>query len=183
MNLNRNGTPGKLEDNIDMRNCLFFLLLFTQCTHAPLYELKVEQGFGSGIYEAGKAVSISPQLDGALRFVAWEGATEVLPQPLLAAQAFDMPAKDISLSAYGLPMGQSSFKYEILPIFKQNCALNGCHLDSNRLTNFTDYASVTVSFSKIQQYLLSGFMPLNRVIAAADKNAILSWIDSGMPNN
>jgi hypothetical protein len=166
-----------------MRNCLFLLLLFTQCTHAPLYELKVEQGFGSGIYEVGTAVSIAPQLDGALRFVAWEGAAEVLQQPLLAAQVFNMPAKDLSLLAYGLPIGQFSFKYEILPIFRQNCALNGCHLDSNRLTNFTDYASVTVSFSKIQQYLNSGFMPLNRVIAAADKNAILSWIESGMPNN
>ncbi len=159
------------------------MLLCVQCTHVPLYELKVEQGSGSAMYEAGSVVSIAPQLDGALRFVAWEGATEVLQQPLLAAQVFNMPAKDVFLSAYRLPNGQFSFKYEILPIFKQNCALNGCHLDSNRLTNFTDYASAIVSFTKIQQYLISGFMPLNRVIAAADKKAILSWIESGMPNN
>lgn len=153
------------------------------CTHEPVYRLTVENGSGSGRYEAGTRVPVSANAAPGLQPVAWEGDTAYLTLSGPFGGEVVMPPADVYLRPYMLSEGEVSFRYAVFPVIQTNCNFDGCHLNSGKLTNFTGYAAVESAWSKIEQYLLIGFMPLNREISTANKQTILTWIAQGRKNN
>ena len=164
---------------------LFFACAFLLVTCKPesLYELSVTQGTGSGRYPAEARVSIVADVPAAHRFVAWEGDSMLLERTIQTPSFLIMPARNAAVSAYTLPTGVVSFRHEVLPIIRLRCLGSDCHINSTRLTNFTDVAAVAGVYSKIEEYLSIGFMPLNRVMPDVEKQAMLTWIAQGRRDN
>lgn len=162
---------------------LLALGLITGCEHLPLYSLQVQGGSGSGMYEAGQTVEIAAQASPGWRFLAWEGYIEALQHSGQANQILFMPARNLELRAYTLPDTMRSFRYEVFPVIRQYCALSGCHLNSNRQSNFISYEEVAQSAALMERNLNIGFMPLNSEMPAEAKQLILDWIAQGAQNN
>jgi hypothetical protein len=70
--------------------------------------------------------------------------------------------------------GTKSFKNDVLPILNSSC--NGCH-------SYNTYQSVSSVASSIRSDVANGSMPKNSTLSNSQKDAILCWIDNGMPNN
>jgi hypothetical protein len=70
--------------------------------------------------------------------------------------------------------GTKSFKNDVLPILNSSC--NSCH-------SYSTYQSVTSVASTIRSDVANGSMPQNSALSNSQKDAILCWIDNGMPNN
>lgn len=149
----------------------------------PDYYLTVENGTGSGWYNSGDLVPVSATTPGTQRFLAWEGDTTYLQEPGAPNTYFEMPDEDGAIQAYHLPSGIVSFKYEVFPILKQYCALEGCHKNSIKQANFDDYSSIVVVSSKIESFVMSDIMPLNGPLPAALKQPLLDWISQGSQHN
>lgn len=160
-----------------------FITVLASCTHPPLYKLEVENGTGSGYYEAGQVVNIAALGSADKRFVSWDGDLLFLHDPKASETYITMPDRNTEVSAYLLPTGQASFRFEVYPIIRLYCVLSGCHLDSYRHANFLNYWEVANSRSKMESYLKNGFMPLNSTMPEQDKNLILLWIEQGAKNN
>lgn len=75
-----------------------------------------------------------------------------------------------------------SFSNTVKPILDHNCNYIGCH-DDQVITALNSYQVVHDGAAQIKLSILTGKMPKNRTISAADKNAIFCWIDNGAKNN
>ena len=78
-----------------------------------------------------------------------------------------------------------TFVTDVNPIIQSFCNQPGCHANgsSNGPGPLTNYAQVFNAKSAIRSAVSSGFMPRNATLSAAQKMAIICWIDSGAPNN
>jgi hypothetical protein len=76
----------------------------------------------------------------------------------------------------------TSFAQAVLPILNNNCNLSGCH-DPNNAAILNNYQVVHNNAAQIKASIVTGRMPKGRTLAAADKAAIICWIDNGAKNN
>lgn len=78
-----------------------------------------------------------------------------------------------------------SYATDVSPLIAEYCATAGCHASgsSQGPGALTTYAQVYSARTAIRSSVASGSMPENTTLTAAQKNAILCWIDSGASNN
>lgn len=76
-----------------------------------------------------------------------------------------------------------TYSADISPIIQTSCG--GCHGagSSNGPGELTSYSRVFNARAQIRSAVSSGAMPKNGTLTAAQKNAILCWIDNGALNN
>jgi hypothetical protein len=161
-------------------------LLFLACTYdneERSFYLQVENGTGTGWYTPNTLVEVSATPAAMHRFLGWEGDTVFLLNPLIPQTECTMPYRDMAIQAYCLPKGVISFRYEVMPIIVQYCALSGCHKNSIKQANFEDHASVASHASRIEDFVIPDMMPLNGPLPAAEKQLLLTWISQGSQNN
>jgi len=81
--------------------------------------------------------------------------------------------------------GTKSFSSDVSPIIQSICANAGCHdaSSTNGVGPLTNYQQVFNARTSIHSAVSSGAMPKNTTLTAAQKGAIICWIDSGAPNN
>jgi len=81
--------------------------------------------------------------------------------------------------------GTKSFSSDVNPIIQSVCATSGCHNapSTNGPGALTNYQQVFNARADIRSAVASGIMPKNTNLSAAQKSAILCWIDSGASNN
>jgi hypothetical protein len=77
------------------------------------------------------------------------------------------------------------FTADVSPIFQSVCSQSGCHNSGsvNGPGALTNYAQINASKSNIRAAIISGAMPKNTTLTAAQKNSIICWIDAGAPDN
>ena len=77
------------------------------------------------------------------------------------------------------------FTANVFPIFQSTCAASGCHNSgsANGPGPLTSYAEINAAKVQIRAAVLSGSMPKNGSLTAAQKNSIICWIDAGAANN
>ncbi len=147
------------------------------------FYLQVEKGTGTGWYPPNTLVDVSATPAAMHRFLAWEGDTVFLREPQNPQTECIMPYRDAAIQAYCLPKDVISFRYEVMPIIVQYCALSGCHQNSIKQANFEDHASVASHASRIEDFVIPDMMPLNGPLPAAEKQLLLTWINQGSQNN
>jgi len=79
-----------------------------------------------------------------------------------------------------------SFSSDVNPIIQATCTTNsGCHGSgsNNGPGELLTYSQIFSARSSIRSAVVSGSMPKTGGLTAAQKNAIICWIDSGAPNN
>lgn len=79
-----------------------------------------------------------------------------------------------------------SFATDVKPVLQSTCNDDsGCHGAGsiNGPGPLLNYSQVFNARLSIRSAVASGAMPLNGTLTAAEKNAILCWIDSGASNN
>jgi len=78
-----------------------------------------------------------------------------------------------------------SFAADVNPLIQTYCNQAGCHNtgSGNKPGPLTNFTQVYTSRGSIRTQVLSGQMPQNTTLTAAQKNSIICWIDSGAPNN
>ena len=78
-----------------------------------------------------------------------------------------------------------TFSLDVNPLIQTFCNQPSCHTNgsSNGPGPLTNYNQVFNAKSNIRSAVLSGLMPRNTTLSAAQKNAIICWIDSGALNN
>jgi hypothetical protein len=78
-----------------------------------------------------------------------------------------------------------SFSNNVLPIFQSVCSQRDCHNSGsvNGPGPLTTYAEINAARGNIRAAVLSGFMPKNTTLTAAQKNSIICWVDAGAQNN
>jgi hypothetical protein len=76
-----------------------------------------------------------------------------------------------------------TFALDVKPLL--NAACGGCHGNgsNNGPGALTSYTEVSNAKASIRTAVVSGRMPQNSTLTAAQKNAIICWIDSGAPDN
>lgn len=67
-----------------------------------------------------------------------------------------------------------SYKADVAPIIQSYCS--GCH-------SFSTYNSLYAVRNSVSGQIESGGMPRGASLSAAQKDAIICWINSGAPNN
>lgn len=77
------------------------------------------------------------------------------------------------------------FSADVSPIFQSVCSQSGCHNSGsvNGPGPLTNYTQINAAKSNIRAAIISGAMPKNTTLTAAQKNSIICWIDAGAPNN
>jgi len=81
---------------------------------------------------------------------------------------------------------QKSFSADVSPIVQASCATNGsCHAagSSNGPGALINYSEIFNARSEIRPAVASGHMPMNGSLTAAEKAAIICWIDNGALDN
>ena len=79
-----------------------------------------------------------------------------------------------------------SYAADVSPVIQSYCAFNsGCHgsSSSHGPGTLTSYQQVYNSRGAIRTAVANGSMPQNSSLSAAQKNAIICWIDNGATNN
>jgi hypothetical protein len=79
-----------------------------------------------------------------------------------------------------------SWATDVAPIIQSSCATNtDCHAagSTNGPGQLTTYLQVTTSKGAIRAAVASGAMPKDATLTAAQKSAIVCWIDAGALNN
>jgi len=95
----------------------------------------------------------------------------------------DSPGNSTSADCTG---PAKSFANDVNPIFQSTCATSsGCHGSgsSNGPGELIGYTKIFNARADIREQVSSGRMPLVGSLTAAQKNAIICWIDNGAPNN
>ena len=80
----------------------------------------------------------------------------------------------------------TSFAVDVDPIVQSSCAASsGCHGSGSSAGPgpLLTYTQVFNARSSIRSAVSSGSMPPNGGLSVTQKNSIISWIDSGAPNN
>jgi len=79
-----------------------------------------------------------------------------------------------------------SFSTDVNPIIQSSCATNSsCHGSGsqNGPGEMLTYSEIFNARSAIRSAVISGLMPKNGSLTAAQKNSILCWIDNGALHN
>jgi len=78
-----------------------------------------------------------------------------------------------------------SFSSDVNPLIQSFCNKSGCHASgsTNGPGPLTNYSQVFSARAVIRNAVATGLMPKDATLTAAQKNAIVCWIDSGAPNN
>ncbi len=78
-----------------------------------------------------------------------------------------------------------TFSGDVLPIISSSCAAAGCHASGsfNGPGALTNYSQVAAAKSAIRSAVAAGTMPKTGSLSAAQKSAIVCWIDAGAANN
>ena len=101
---------------------------------------------------------------------------------LLAATLFSCKKNSVSTSDT-IPCDPSiSYSGKVKAVFVTNCSASGCH-DGNNMASLAEYNTAKDAAQQIRSAVSRGLMPLNGTLTAADKAAIICWIDSGTKNN
>ncbi len=79
----------------------------------------------------------------------------------------------------------ASFSTDVNPLIQTFCNQAACHNPGSTngpgpLTNYNEVFNARVA---IRGQVLAGLMPQNTTLTAAQKNAIICWIDNGAQNN
>jgi len=159
------------------------LLMDCNSDNEERFYLQVENGTGTGWYTPNNIVDVSATPVAMHRFLAWEGDTVFLREPQNTQTECIMPDQDAAIQAYCLPKDMISFRYEVIPVIVQYCALSGCHKNSIKQANFEDHASVASHASRIEDFVIPDIMPLNGPLPAVKKQILLTWISQGSQNN
>lgn len=79
----------------------------------------------------------------------------------------------------------AAFAANVLPTFQSICTNAGCHNTGsiNGPGELSTYTQIFNARSLIRAAVAAGTMPKNTTLTAAQKNAILCWVDGGAPNN
>lgn len=77
---------------------------------------------------------------------------------------------------------QISYKDKVRTVFVSNCTASGCH-DGVNYPSPGDFNVAHDAAAQIRSAVSRGIMPPYTPLPAADKAAILCWIDSGTKNN
>ncbi len=87
-----------------------------------------------------------------------------------------------TLNCTGVP---AAFAANVLPTFQSICTNVTCHNAGsiNGPGELSTYTQIFNARSLIRAAVASGAMPKNTTLTAAQKNAILCWVDGGAPNN
>ncbi|GAB2837255.1 hypothetical protein [Ferruginibacter profundus] len=75
-----------------------------------------------------------------------------------------------------------SYSAKVKPVFVSNCTASGCH-DGVNSASLAEYTTARDAAQQIRSAVSRGLMPMYSTLSAADKAAILCWIDSGTKNN
>jgi len=78
-----------------------------------------------------------------------------------------------------------SFSTKVNPIIQANCTNAGCHdaTSSNGPGALITYQRIFDNRAAIRSAVQSGLMPKDHALSAAQKTAIICWIDQGAANN
>jgi hypothetical protein len=79
-----------------------------------------------------------------------------------------------------------SFSTDVGPIIQSSCATgSSCHgsASNNGPGELLTYSEIFNARAQIRSAVLSGAMPKNGSLTAAQKNSIICWIDNGSSNN
>ena len=80
----------------------------------------------------------------------------------------------------------TSFSATVSVTIQTNCAFSsGCHGSGSTNTGgpFTSYSLIFSKKDQIKAQVEAGIMPQGGTLPAADKTALISWINCGAPNN
>ncbi len=79
----------------------------------------------------------------------------------------------------------TGFSANVFPIFQSVCGQSNCHNTGsvNGPGPLTNHAQISAATSNIRAAIISGIMPKNTTLTAAQKNSIICWIDAGAANN
>jgi hypothetical protein len=75
-----------------------------------------------------------------------------------------------------------SYLNKVKPVFVSSCSSSGCH-DGINSSSLTEYTVARDAAQQIRTAVDRGIMPKGSILSAADKAAIICWIDSGTKNN
>ncbi|WP_421875083.1 SprB repeat-containing protein [Marinoscillum sp.] len=75
-----------------------------------------------------------------------------------------------------------SLASDIAPIIEQNCALSGCHANSQS-PNLSSLENIRTNASRIQSRTSAGTMPPSGKLPDAEIDLITCWVNDGAPNN
>ena len=78
-----------------------------------------------------------------------------------------------------------NFASDVNPVIQTFCNQSNCHnsTSTNGPGPLTNYSQVFNARSSIRAQVAAGLMPQNATLTAAQKNAIICWIDNGALNN
>jgi hypothetical protein len=81
--------------------------------------------------------------------------------------------------------GTKSFASDVSPIFQSICSNSGCHDagSTNGPGPLVNYQQIFNARASIRAAVASGIMPKNTSLTAAQKNALICWIDAGASDN
>jgi hypothetical protein len=146
--------------------------------------LTVENGLGSGFYEAGEYARVSAFIPEGYRMVAWEGDALYVEDIFQSNTAVNMPPQQVEITAYTLPVNEVSFQYEVFPLFTTYCSISGCHAKSeNGLTNLTSYEEIKRTSSIGMSYVKYYVMPLSITMPDSARQLMVDWYEQGVKNN
>ena len=109
----------------------------------------------------------------------------ILPVALIVSCSKSGSGNDDGSTAINCNGVSKKFTTDVNPIIQTFCNQAGCHAPGStngpgQLTNYTEVFNARIV---IREAVRSGLMPKNTTLSAAQKNAIICWIDSGAPNN
>lgn len=78
-----------------------------------------------------------------------------------------------------------SYAADVSPILQASCNTTGCHASGSHEGPgaLVTYQQVYNNRSDIRKSVANGSMPEGATLTAAEKNAIICWIDNGAANN
>jgi len=76
-----------------------------------------------------------------------------------------------------------SFTSEIKPIIDTNCSVTSCHGNDPAIPDWSTYADVKESASKIKSVTQNGTMPPEDKLSQNQIDLIACWVDDGAPDN
>src|SRR5439155_20810116 len=95
-------------------------------------------------------------------------------------------ATNMKTSSVNCSGAAKSFTVDVNPIIQTFCATgSNCHgsVSNNGPGELVTYSEIFNAHAQIRSAVLSGIMPKNASLTAAQKNAIVCWIDNGSSNN
>ena len=96
---------------------------------------------------------------------------------LSSAIVFASCAKSADSSSYTPDCSGTAktFSKDANPVISSSCS--SCH------SQYSTYSQIVASKASIRSSIVGGTMPKGATLTAAQKNAVVCWIDNGAPNN